>query len=324
MEKLDVLYTVNDKYLYICLGSILSLIDNGNVENLRVHIITSDFSIDDFRKVDRVLRSEQCEYYLYDLSKFDISKFNIPSWRGTQIANARLFFQEIMDRNLSEVDNLLYLDSDLMVVGDLSELSNYSSNAISAVRDATNKGYLQRLGGLSNYFNSGVLFFNTKEWTQGNYQDKLIHFMEAPCIDITFPDQDILNCALDGEIGELPAKYNLGATTYLFGSFGEKFYYNSSMNVGYKEIAEAKKDPKILHSTGVLGIKPWQKNRINPFNDVFMKYIYEVNPEFTKEELSLLKRALTANPQLFKLMILFKNRLPYNVQEVARNLTLQK
>ena len=55
-----------------------------------------------------------------------------------------------------------------------------------------------------------------------------------------------------------------------------------------------------------------------------MKYIYEVNPEFTKEELSLLKRALTANPQLFKLMILFKNRLPYNVQEVARNLTLQK
>ena len=59
-----------------------------------------------------------------------------------------------------------------------------------------------------------------------------------------------------------------------------------------EEIAEAKKDPKILHSTGVLGIKPWQKNRINPFNDVFMKYIYEVNPEFTKEELSLLKRAL--------------------------------
>ena len=28
MEKLDVLYTVNDKYLDICLGSILSLIDN--------------------------------------------------------------------------------------------------------------------------------------------------------------------------------------------------------------------------------------------------------------------------------------------------------
>lgn len=322
MEILDVLYTVNDKYLDICLGSIISLLKNSKIKKIKIHIITSNFDIDDYHKIDKVLSQFNCEYYLYDIKSFDIEKFQIPKWRGTQIANARLFFQEIMGSSLSSIENLLYLDSDLVIVNDLTGLKKYKDNGISAVKDGCFKTYLEKMGGLRNYFNSGVLLFNTEIWTKENYQDKLFQFLEDPKIEITYPDQDVLNCALDGNISELPLNYNLGANTYLFGPFGQKLYFRDNLNYNNTDVIEAKKEPKILHSTGVLGIKPWTENGINPFNEIFMKYILEANPEFKKVELSKLKKVLSSYPTLFKMMVVAKSYMPEEIQNFARKLTL--
>ena len=54
MERLDVLYTVNNKYVDVMLASILSLIENGKV-NIRLHIITSDFTKEDYYKIANIL-----------------------------------------------------------------------------------------------------------------------------------------------------------------------------------------------------------------------------------------------------------------------------
>lgn len=322
VQKLDVLYTVNSRYLDICLASILSLIKNGNIQNLKLHIITSDFTKEDYQKLDRILIHYNCEYYTYDVNKFDINKYNIPNWRGTQIANARLFFQEIIANNLSNMENLLYLDSDLIVVDSLDGLSKYAENVVNAAKDGCFKSYLEKMGGLSSYYNSGVLFFNTNMWTKENFQDKLIHFLENNKIEITYPDQDILNCALDGKISALPLEYNLSANACLFGSFGQKLYFNRDLNYKNEEVIEAKKEPKILHSTGILSIKPWMENKINPYNDIFMKYILEVNPEFQKVELSKLKKVLSSYPNLFKMLVIIKAYMPEKMQDLARKLTL--
>lgn len=322
MKKLDVLYTVNDKYLDICLASILSLIKNGNIQNLKIHIITSNFDREDYQKLDSILSKYNCEYYLYDIKMFDIERFQIPSWRGTQIANARLFFQEFIGSNLSNIENLLYLDSDLIVVSDLTGLENYKDNAVCALKDGCFKAYLEKMGGLSNYFNSGVLLFNTEIWTKNNYQDKIVEFLEHPKVEITFPDQDVFNCALDGEVAEMPLNYNLSANAYLFGPLGQKLYFRDVLNYNNSEVIEAKKNPKILHSTGILSIKPWTENSINPFNELFMKYILEVNPEFQKVEISKLKKVLSSYPTLFKMMVLAKSFMPEEVRDMVRKLAL--
>ena len=52
MKKLDVLYTVDNNYIDMCLGSILSLIQNGNINDLRIHVITSGFNIEDYHKME--------------------------------------------------------------------------------------------------------------------------------------------------------------------------------------------------------------------------------------------------------------------------------
>ena len=323
MEKLDVLYTVNDKYIDIMLASALSLIMNGNLNGIRLHIITSNFSLDDYEKVEDVLcKYSNVELYFYDIATFDIEKYGIPDWRGTQIANARLFYQDILGPSVNGMDNLLYLDSDTIVVSDLNNLEQFNGSSISAVKDGCFKNYLTKMGGISNYFNSGVLYFNVSNWTEKGYQNRIVHFLENCKLALTYPDQDALNCALDGSINSLPLNYNLGANAYLFGPKLQSLYYGKKSNISDDEVVEAKKDPKILHSTGILSIKPWSNNKVNPFNDEFMKYILMANPEFEKIEISKLKQILTASPMLFKAAVIAKVYMPEPIRDFSRKLTL--
>lgn len=323
MEKLDVLYTVNDKYIDIMLASALSLIMNGNLNGIRLHIITSNFSLDDYEKVEDVLcKYSNVELYFYDIATFDIAKYGIPDWRGTQIANARLFYQDILGPSVNGMDNLLYLDSDTIVVSDLNNLEQFNGSSISAVKDGCFKNYLTKMGGISNYFNSGVLYFNVSNWTEKGYQNRIVHFLENCKLALTYPDQDALNCALDGSINSLPLNYNLGANAYLFGPKLQSLYYGKKSNISDDEVVEAKKDPKILHSTGILSIKPWSNNKVNPFNDEFMKYILMANPEFEKIEISKLKQILTASPMLFKAAVIAKVYMPEPIRDFSRKLTL--
>lgn len=319
MKDINILYTIDKKYIDMMLGSILSLILNNNFEKINVHIITSGFELDDYNKIDNVLKKySNIELSFYDLESFGIEKYNIPDWRGTQIANARLFFQEILDSNLHKIENLLYLDSDTIVVGDIKGLCKYTSKAICAVKDAIDIEYLKN-NKLENYVNSGVLFININEWIRNEHQEKIIRYIESGNIECNYPDQDILNFSLQYDIKLLPLKYNLGSNCYLFSSYFLQKYF-SKRNVKFEEIEEAKSDPKILHSTGLLGIKPWMKNNINPFNDEFMKYIYMANPEFEKVEISMLKRILSASPLLFKTLFLSKELFPDNVKKLSRKI----
>ena len=324
MEKLNVLYTVDNKYVDVMLGSALSLILNGNLNGIRLHIITSDFSLEDYTKVEDVLcKYPNVELYFYDIKTFDIEKYDIPNWRGTQIANARLFYQDILGSSVSDMDNLLYLDSDTVVVSDLNDLSRFNTNIISASKDGCFKNYLEKMGGLLNYFNSGVLYFNVSKWTEESYQDKIVHFLENCTLPLTYPDQDTLNCALDGKINSLPLNYNLGANAYLFGPKLQSLYYGKKYFISSEEITEAKKEAKILHSTGILGIKPWTNNKINPFNDEFMKYILMANPEFEKIEISKLKQILSASSLFFKAAVIAKVYMPESIRDYSRRLTIK-
>ena len=51
MKKFDVLFTTDRKYIDIMLSSLYSFLLNSNLENIRVHIITQDFSLEDYKRV---------------------------------------------------------------------------------------------------------------------------------------------------------------------------------------------------------------------------------------------------------------------------------
>lgn len=313
---MDILYTTDNRYLDIMLASIYSLICNGNIENLKIHIITSNFSKTDYKKIELFFKIyPHIEYYFYPLETFNIEKYEIPDWRNSQIANSRLFFQEILKHSIDKINNLLYLDSDTIIVDDLNGLKNYT-DGVFAVKDSGRlKRVYKSLGNLTNYYNSGVVFINVNEWLNNDYQTKIIHTIQENNIKFVLPDQDILNSSLSDQIKLLPFRYNVSPYTYIFnGSFGKLYFNNQKKCIGYDEVRFEKEKPKILHSYDFSNVKAWD-SKINPFHDEFMKYILSVNPQFNVDELDNIKKLITTFPTLYYSLVLAKIYLPDNMEK---------
>lgn len=321
MKKLDILYATNRNYLNITLASILSVIDNSRIENLRIHMMTEGFLDSDYDKAQMLLGEfPNVTLSFYPIEEFDLKQYKIPGWQDTQAANARLFFQKILGKNLNNIEELLYLDSDAMVVGDLNGLNQYNGK-IHAVLDNAHPSYIKKLG-VSRYFNSGVLKINTNWWKKENCEERIIKFVkDNPTKKLTYPDQDVLNCALESDIEELPMSYNLSPAITLMQGLTLNLFCDR-FNKDLEMIKDSKANPKILHSYGLLGIKPWTNNKVNPYNEIFRKYIYEVNPDFQLQELSSAKKILSSNPTLFNSLFLVKSYTPECLQDILKETAL--
>ena len=179
MTKFHVLYTADHNYFPHMLTSIYSLAENNKNNNIKVHIIEDGFTDEDFYNLDQL----NDLYDNIDIKRYNIKKitelmkhFNIPKWRNTDIANARLFSNEIID----ETDKILYLDSDTIVVDDLKGLFNKEiQRPLAAVKEILIPSHLKSLNmefygnNIESYYNSGVLLFNYDAWDQENCLDDL-------------------------------------------------------------------------------------------------------------------------------------------------------
>ena len=324
MENLHVLYATNSNYLTVTLASILSLIENAGISKLHIHMMVENFSNMDYQRVESFFdHYPQATVQIYPIDALNLVQYGIPFWHGTQVANSRLFFQEIMKSSLDRIDYLLYLDADTIIVGDLNTLGQYTEG-IYAVRDTTTYSYYDKLNHLDDYFNSGVMYIHLDTWKNMDCQTRIVNFIqENKDIPLAYPDQDILNCVLHHQIEWLPLSYNLSPFSYIFSSKKEKLFYNpDKRKVTLEETIEAREDPKIIHSYGLAGIKPWMDNHVNPFNDLFMQYIEQIEPNYQKEKLTFFKQLLTWRKEWFCDFLLVKTYLPDNLQEKAKELIL--
>jgi len=316
MKKFDVMFSSDSKYIDIMLASIYSFLLNSNFDNIRIHIITSGFSKEDYKKIeDFIAMFPNTEIYFYPMEGFDIERYKLPSWRGVQISNARLFFEEIIKPQILGIENMLYLDSDTITVSDLTDLENYS-DGLYAVKDSCMNEYVTSLPNLPTYYNSGVIYINVNEWINGGYQDRIVDFLENNSnIELRLPDQDTLNCALTDQFKQLPLKYNIPPTVYAFNNTFRKIYFNPNRrNISYEQVVEAIQDPKIFHGYGFGGFKPWQ-GKFNPYSEEFMKYILSVNPDFKSDKLDCIQTAIAKFPYLYRAIILMMTYMPQSLEQ---------
>lgn len=107
------------------LTSIYSLLENNKDIYLNIHIIEDN--LDEINKnrlfkLEELYNNVKINLYSIKLIEDIINKFNIPKLRDTNIANARLFANEI----IKDVDTIFYLDCDTLVVNPISEIFKYS------------------------------------------------------------------------------------------------------------------------------------------------------------------------------------------------------
>lgn len=182
----------------------------------------------------------------------------------------RLAITEILPPSIEKV---LYLDADLIVRFDISELCNtdISAHYAAAIQDIgiESKGtLLRKILGMppqEPYFNSGVLLLNATKWREESINSKVINFINDNAEKIIYADQDGLNAILWGKWVPVHPKWNVYRVAF------RKYYKWHERRKLSKEFIEAVKNPCIVHFTGAL--KPWHDSCLMPYVNEYYFYL---------------------------------------------------
>lgn len=178
-----------------------------------------------------------------------------------------------------EFQKAIYLDTDMVVTGDLGEIWNIDigDDYALAVQDDVEM-YISMSDGLINYqqvglsgdakyFNSGLIVINLQKWRTDNIGAKVIEYIRQNQ-EYVRNDQDGLNAVLTGKWRELHPKWNQMPRIY---------DYSSWKNSPFPEdvYQDALEEPCIIHFTNTP--KPWyagvKKECTHPKKDLFFQYL---------------------------------------------------
>ena len=242
-----------------------SLCVNNRNEKLHFHIIVDD-SVTKQQKAElKTVISDDAEISFYLINIEDIRQYLIVKIENFPIPiYYRLLVAKILPADISKV---LYLDADMIVRKDLSELWNtrLDNVAVAGVPNQSDCGqYWKRLEypKEQGYFNSGVLLINLEYIRKHNLTEDFIDFIKNSPEKLLCPDQDVLNKILKDRKILLPVRFNAQDGFYRVSS--ESIYGNR------KEFETDIEDPYIVHYTKD---KPWSSICNHPLRNLY--YIYK-------------------------------------------------
>ncbi len=237
MSKINVLYTFDTNFWQMALVSMHSLMCNKAADtDVTVYCMVAPHTRG-YRRIKRIVTSRGGKLVWRVIRDKENPFQNHDYLRWSPVIFYRLFAHNIFPH----LDKFLYLDSDTIVRSDLTELFNtdISKYAIGAIRDMSpvsvkgdpfgeyiinfNKKYKPRQPKL--YVNSGVLLINTEKMRECDSDLRI-----SP-VGLKYPDQDILNIALDGKMRELPLKYNCVPVKTIDASFPKRFVHKSDDDI---------------------------------------------------------------------------------------------
>ncbi|MBD2605195.1 glycosyltransferase family 8 protein [Scytonema hofmannii FACHB-248] len=240
---------------------------------IALFIIDGGISQVNKRKIIKSLNSEQIDisWVQPDNTLFEDL---VVSRHLTVSAYYRLFIPELLPQKF---DKAIYLDSDMVVTGDLEELWNIDvgDNYVLAVQD-DHQLYISISDALETYnklgipldykyFNSGLLVMNLEKWRSENIGKKIIECMKREHLS---NDQDGLNAVLAGKWQELHPKWNQMPRIYEYSSWKDSPFpepvYNDLLH-----------QPQIIHFSTLP--KPWYAGLrcecTHPKKDLFFRYL---------------------------------------------------
>ena len=210
------------------------------------------------------------------------------------------YFRLLAGRLLpTEITKVIYLDSDVLVDADLTELwslplgDHYCLAApdiacpyidayfaceqnpsikpaipyFAAVSPVANWRELG-IDGQANYFNSGVMVLNLQRWRQESIEKKLLACLRENAEHVWCWDQYALNVVFAGQWGMMPLRWNQGAHIFEYPDAA-----SSPLNeVDYQQL---KDDPAVIHFT--TEFKPWKYHPFHPLRDRFFAALDETS-----------------------------------------------
>lgn len=267
-NKIPVVFaTTDDKYVYYLYITILSIVKNSS--NTTCYdfyvLVPSGFSARN-KKILKRIRSVDENCFINFVNMGNTFK---NAYQTIEHVNYPTFYRLLAADILTRYDKCIYLDTDIIVCGDLTEYYNTDINGycLAGVKAPwyceNSELNSQRLGlpDTHNYINAGAILMNLQKIREDNLTSEFIKLMDRK---FDSQDQDILNYACHGKIKILPYRYNFMTKFGVdYKKYIEKKIYTQT------EIDTAIKNPLIIHYADK--IKPWNDRNVF-WGNIWWKY----------------------------------------------------
>jgi len=216
LQEIPIFFSTDDTYLPYLDVAIASLIANASKQyQYRILVLNTGLSEEKIRKVKRN-EAEGFAIDFIDISEqIECIKSRFKNvYHFSVVTYYRLFIASLFP----QYDKVLYLDCDLVVLGDVSELyhTDLGDRIIGAAPEAfvrntkEFRAYAETALGVDpdGYVNAGVLLMNLKEFRRCKIEESFVKLITEYDFDLLDPDQAYLNYLCLGKIHVLPNGWN--------------------------------------------------------------------------------------------------------------------
>lgn len=214
-----IFFTIDDQYAAYMAVALYSLMENADPQyNYTVYVIYQDLSDQNRNHIIHMCKDnfeiifKQMNDTIHGISGDKAGKLRCDY--STYTIYYRLFIADMFP----EYDKGLYLDSDIVVPGDISELclTDLENNIFGACADMSVSdveviaGYMENAVGVDRYqyINSGILLMDLKKMREINLSQHFLCLLNKYGFDTIAPDQDYLNAMCSGNIFHLDKEWD--------------------------------------------------------------------------------------------------------------------
>ena len=278
-DQVTVCFASDEKYLPLLGVAIQSIIHNSNPQkNYDICVLHSNLPEKRVRKIVEMSRRNVSIRFISVVGVIDQEKLR--TMYTTKHFSVETYYRFTIPSLFFKQEKVLYMDCDTVTNKDVAELfdTNLSSEEyVGALRDtfvmySVRKGDIYYRNSLKlqeplNYFQAGILLFNTKAFRENHIVEKL-YITLAKYKNLRYLDQDVLNMVCEGHVKYLDGRWNV---EYHMPLCAEDYSHvlTSKETIEYEGCYT---NPWILHFCG--GRKPWIKPSF-PRSEVFWKYARE-------------------------------------------------
>ena len=201
LEVIPIFFAVDDVYSPFLAVTLQSLTENASKNYYySIKILYTNMQEENKKKLAKY-ESENVKIEFVDLNYY-IKKIQDKLYTRDYYTNTT-YFRLFIPSLYPQYDKAIYLDGDIVVLGDISELYNINmgDNLIAAAPDDVIQNtkvfqeYAEKVVGVAdyrNYFNAGVLLMNLDELRKFDFLDKFLYLLETVKFSVA-QDQDYLN-----------------------------------------------------------------------------------------------------------------------------------
>lgn len=226
---MDIVFAINNKYIKYLYVTLQSLLESNSKKDIVVHVLSYDILEEDVEVLRRLVETNNQELKLWHID--DYEKYKPYAVNGYTVDTyLRLFLPWV----ITDVTKVLYLDCDILVKGDLSELFevDLTDKAFAGCYDGMH--YADRVTSRNDiflrdkdysYYNCGVMLWNLDYFRKKVDEKSLQEGLQKFGNRLYFVDQDMLNLYFYNDVITMDfEKFNLMSEQYSDDSVFESLF----------------------------------------------------------------------------------------------------